>query len=541
MTKEGIVNKNVFIPVACILSALFLYGVFFQDSFATMAQNTLNWSLKSFNWLILKMTFIFNIVLLFMVFHPTFGKKIIGGPDAKPEYSVFTWISMAICSSIGIAMMFYAVAEPLGYFYNPPKYLNIAACTNDAALAGVAQSTFHWSLQYYGMQIFWGILIVYLSLNKGLPFRPSTALYPLLKDKVFGWPGIAFDVLTSVCLVCGTVTCFGLGTMQFAQGLSFVSGIHVNNMLYLIIVVVVTIVFSVSSARGVKKGMAFISDLNAYLYIALLAFLLFAGPTLNLLELVLGSIGKAFSIYIPAAFNGDFLGTNDNFAHFNTSFYFIWTLVFSPIAGMFYAKIARGRSIRQFIIVNWFVPSGFILLWFSLWGGNSIWQSFFNHANIMEQIKSIGVPVANFALLDYMPLRVLTIPATLLAVLIGFITMTDALTGVVSSLTAKDSRAEEAPICIKLFWGILIGGLTLVCLFVLDQVGTSALQSLAVSVGVPMLIVSMFVVWGSIKVIWGDVDKYLETKAGRRDLAYVRQEADDAAEQSVIEAVNEAN
>lgn len=523
-TKSSILNKKVFIPVAIVLSLLFAYGIFFRESFCNTCTIVLNAILSNFNWLILGVALVTAGLLLYMVFHPEFGKKIIGGPDAKPEYSTFTWIAMAICSSIGIAMMFYAVAEPLGYFFSPPAYLGIEAETNQAALSAVAQSTLHWSVLYYSLQIFWGMVVVYLSMNKGLPFRPSTALYPILKNRIFGWMGITFDVIASVALICGTVTCFGLGTMQFSTGLAYVTDIEISNLLYVIVVVAVTIVFTFSSARGVKKGMAIISNINTYLYIALIVFLLLCGPTINLLELILGSLGETVRIFASAMCNGDFLGTNGGFSNFNTSYYFIWTLAFSPIAGMFYAKIAKGRSIRQFIIVNWLVPSAFILVWFSLWGGNAIWQQFYNGATISEQIAEWGAPVANFALLNSMPLASITIPATLLAVLIGFITMTDALTGVVSSLTTKNSRADEAPIALKLFWGILTGGLTLICLFALKEVGTSALQALAVSVGLLVLLVTVVVCCGTGKLITGKVDEILDsTEEGKEALRIVEQ------------------
>ncbi|MCD8217025.1 MAG: BCCT family transporter [Clostridiales bacterium] len=522
-------NKKIFVPVAVVLGILFAFGIFFRDAFCTFCTTLLDAVLLNFNWLILLVAVITGVLLIYMIIHPDFGKKIIGGPDAKPEYGIFTWIAMAICSSIGIAMMFYAVSEPLGYFFNPPAYLELEAGTNHAALAAVAQSTLHWSVLYYALQIFWGIIVVYLSMNKGLPFRPSTALYPLLKNKIFGWQGTLIDIISSITLICGTVTCFGLGTMQFSTGLSYVTGIEITNKLYVIIVVLVTLVFTFSSARGVKKGMAVISNVNTYIYIALILFLLFAGPTKNLLELIVGSIGETIRIFPSAMFNGDFLGTNDNFSNYNTAYYYIWTLAFSPIAGMFYAKIAKGRTIRQFIVINWMVPSAFILTWFSLWGGNAIWLDLENGGQIQAAIAEWGVPVANFALLNEMPLGGFRVILPVVAVLIGFITMTDALTGIVSSLTTKNSRAKEAPIPLKLFWGCLTGGLTLVCLFVLQQVGTSALQSLAVGAGFLILLITIAACYGSVKIVNGSVDHYLDdTEEGKAAIEISKKEETEA-------------
>ena len=116
-------------------------------------------------------------------------------------------------------------------------------------------------------------------MNHHLPVRPSSALYPVIGDKCFGPVGKIFDILSLLGLVGGMVTSLGLGVQQFAAGLDYVFGITPSNFVYIVTLVVVVSSFTFSSMRGVKKGMAVISDVNAWIYLFVIAFLFIAGPT----------------------------------------------------------------------------------------------------------------------------------------------------------------------------------------------------------------------------------------------------------------------
>ena len=48
----------------------------------------------------------------------------------------------------------------------------------------------------------------------------------------------------------------------------------------------------------------------------------------------------------------------------------IW-IAYAPLMGIFFAIIAYGRTIRQFLIINWILPASFGFVWFSVWGRHS--------------------------------------------------------------------------------------------------------------------------------------------------------------------------
>ena len=49
---------------------------------------------------------------------------------------------------------------------------------------------------------------------------------------------------------------------------------------------------------------------------------------------------------------------------------FDWTswINYAPVMALFLAKIAYGRTVREFMIINWILPSIFGMVWFSVWG-----------------------------------------------------------------------------------------------------------------------------------------------------------------------------
>lgn len=49
----------------------------------------------------------------------------------------------------------------------------------------------------------------------------------------------------------------------------------------------------------------------------------------------------------------------------------IW-LAYAPLVGMFLARISKGRTIKEFMMVNLGIPATFGILWFSVFCGNAI-------------------------------------------------------------------------------------------------------------------------------------------------------------------------
>lgn len=517
VTKKGfVVDKAAFWPSAIVTLAIGALCVLFPDWFISMANSVLSGVLSNFTWFIMAMSTLVTLTLIYVAFTPL-GKKIVGGPDAEKVYkSDFTWFFVILCASIGIAIVFWAVYEPLGLFMKLPEFalsLGVVPGSNGAALFAIAETTWHWCGPYYGVQMIWGLAIVYLSLNKGLPFRPSSALYPVLGNRIFGNVGKSIDVMCIVAQLFGAITCLGLAAIQVAACCGFIiPGFATDSIAIQIgIVCLAGIIVVLSSTSGMKKGIAYLSDFNAYIYIVLLVFLVLAGPTVRLLEGIVGSVAEAIRILPNSWLNSDLLGTDGGYVNGYASYYYVWALVFGPVGGSFYAKACLGRTYRQFILG---ILSGsfiFLIVWFVAWGGNAIYLQSQLGIDIWSTVTAKGLESSNWALLSHMPLPKLTIPLAAFCAFIGFVTLAQAIIAAIASITTKHSREMDAPISVTLFWGVIMTVVTIILLGAVAKTGLSALQAAAVAFGLVVMVITVFVMMGYFKMATGEVDKILES------------------------------
>lgn len=521
------INRIIFWPGIIILLFMIGYGYAFNSSFVKVMTAMYNAVTQTTGWFMMLITGLI-VILCFVVCATPVGNKKVGGENAEIKHGMFTWVAMVTCAGTATAVVFYAVGEPIGYFHNPPTWWNMQPETAETAVRAVSQAAFHWSFIYYALFAFWGFICGYMIMNHHLPARPSSALYPIIKDKCFGPIGKVFDILSLLGLVGGMVTSLGLGVQQFASGLDYVFGIKPSNFVYIVTLVLVCLSFTLSSLRGVKKGMAIISDINAWIYLFVIAFLLVVGPTVFELNLLTQVTGELFTRFIPNITAADCFNIGNNWPENNTVFYVAWVMAYAPLMGVFQGKVAVGYTWRRFLLVNVLGPGIFNIVWFVAFGGNAIFIDAFKNGNIGAEVAANGVPIANYALLKCLPLSAIMIPMVVAALFFGFVTLADAMTGTLAkmSIVSREEEAEEeAPMIMKVVWGAVIGLDTFLCLFCLGTGGTTALQFMSVVFGLPIFVATLCVICGLGKTCSGRLDAEIAalTVEQREDLTSGRQ------------------
>ncbi|SHJ55587.1 choline/glycine/proline betaine transport protein [Dethiosulfatibacter aminovorans DSM 17477] len=486
------IEKGVFYPPAVLLGVTLIFGLFFTDGFAAAASSVLSFMLIEFGWMFLLFVFIFFIGTLAIMISPI-GNIRLGGKNAKPEMSVWSWCVIAICAGIATAMVFWGVAEPLTHFNNPPAFTGAEALTPESAVRGLQIAVFHWAYIPYSLFTLFGLAIGFAAYNLNLPFRVSSSLYPLLGDRIYGLPGKFVDGLSIFALIGGVITSLGFGTMQFAAGLDYMFGIVPTNTVYVSLIVLLTVAYTVSSYTGLQKGIKLLSNVNSIIYIFLVMFLFTFGPTRFLLNLGVETMGSYLVNLIPTAFNADAFNVGQGWNGGWTIFFWAWWVAYAPIVGMFLARIAIGRTIRSFVIVNVMIPGTFVFLWFTGFGGSAIYFDFFNSAGIMDVINASGLEVAMYALLQNMPIPMLTIPLGIMALGISFVTLADSMTSTIAVMTTKNTHSNEPPAAMKIFWGLMTGAVTVLCLLVAGTVGTQALQTMSIVSSFPIFFIELAV------------------------------------------------
>jgi len=452
---------------------------------------------KGFDWFFISAGNIFVLFCLFLIVTPL-GRVRLGGAEASPDYTYLGWFSMLFAAGMGIGLMFYGVSEPLSHFSSSmggtavgedglrTDWAPLGAAAGDQAEAvrlGMAATIYHWGLHPWAIYAVVGLALALFSYNKGLPLTIRSAFYPILGERVWGWPGHVIDILAVFATLFGLATSLGLGATQANAGLNELFGVAVGPTTQVLLITGITAIATVSVLRGLDGGVKVLSEINMGLAFLLLAFVLLVGPTLAILS-TFGSSLLAYVEYLPGLSNP--IGREDvNFMQGWTSFYWAWWISWSPFVGMFIARVSRGRSVREFLTCVLLIPSLVCVLWMSVFGGMAIDQVISDGYTAAQEAE---LPRQLFAMLDALPLAGITSLIGIVLVIVFFVTSSDSGSLVIDTITAGGK--VDAPAPQRVFWCIFEGAVAIVLL--LSAGGLKSLQSMVISTGLPFTVVLLF-------------------------------------------------
>lgn len=471
-------------PVFAISSTLIVLFVVLSLLFPEISNEWLNatrvWIGEKFDWMFLSAGNIFVLFCIALIFLPV-GKIRLGGQDAKPEFGILSWFAMLFAAGMGIGLMFWGVAEPVGYFtdwYGTP--LNVGGGDAQASLGA---TMYHWGLHPWAIYGVVALSLAFFAYNKGMPLTIRSTFYPLLGDRVWGWFGHIIDTLAVLATLFGLATSLGLGAQQAAGGMSFLFGVDSGLMTQIAIIIGVTAIAVISVVRGIHGGVRVLSNINMFVAAALLLFTMVAGGLIafaaNAGTTVMGYIQYLLPLSNPIG------REDDTFYHAWTIFFWAWWISWSPFVGMFIARVSRGRTVREFMTAVLIVPVVVTVVWMSAFGGSGIDQV---REGVGELAGGIGdSSLALFQMLAEMPFTTITSFLAIVLVLVFFITSSDSGSLVIDSITAGGKL--DAPVPQRIFWAVTEGAVAGVLLAVGGDAALNALQAGAVSTGLPFVIV----------------------------------------------------
>jgi BCCT family betaine/carnitine transporter len=421
------------------------------------------------------------------------GKVRLGGTKATPDYTYTGWFSMLFAAGMGIGLMFYGVSEPLSHFGSAmggttlengvrTDWAPLGAAAGDAVGAqrlAMAATIFHWGLHPWAIYAILALGLALFSFNKGLPLTIRSVFYPLLGERIWGWPGHIIDILAVLATMFGLATSLGLGASQAAAGLNYLFDIPLGNTTQIVLVIGITAIALTSVLAGLDAGVKRLSEINMVLAIVLLVFLIIVGPTLAIATGFFSNLG-AYVEYLPALAN-PFGRADANFSQGWTAFYWAWWISWSPFVGMFIARVSRGRTVREFLVSVLIVPSLACVLWMTVFGGTAITQ-LVNDG--YKAVAEAALPLQIFQMLDALPLSQITSLLAIVLVVVFFVTSSDSGSLVIDVIAAGGK--VDAPTPQRVFWCLFEG---LVAIALILGGGLVALQAMAVSTGFPFTIV----------------------------------------------------
>jgi glycine betaine transporter len=303
-------------------------------------------------------------------------------------------------------------------------------------------------------------------------------------------------------MVGGISTSLGIGTMQITGGLEYLFGIKSGLAVMTIIIVIMAAMYTFVATTGIHKGIKHLGMFNMYLYFALLFFVLFAGPTRGIIENTLTSAGDYISNFIPLTTNLDPIkqtGWHEGW----TIFYWAWWISATPLTGLFMIKLARGRTVRQFVLVNMIAPASFVLIWFGVFGSAGIFSDLFDGSGIGATIAKYGSNIAMFELLRQYPAATFMSVLTFVLILISFNTQAEAVAYTLSSMTTvgfdESGDEKDPPKFTTVFWGGLLGLVTIILLYTGGEESMKALQTSVVVCGLPIIFLLVLMAFSYVK------------------------------------------
>lgn len=341
----------------------------------------------------------------------------------------------------------------------------------------------HWGIHAWSIYALVGLSLAYFSYNKKLPLTIRSAFYPILGDKIHGKIGDTIDTLAVVATLFGVATSLGLGVSQINIGLNYLFGINISSGIQVALIAFITSVATISVVSGLDRGILRLSQFNFYAALVLLLFLIILGPTIFLLKSYVQNTGHYFQNLLTL---GSWSGAYDQDPGWLsnwTVFYWAWWIAWSPFVGMFIARISRGRTVREFILVVLFVPSILTFIWMTTFGGTAINNVLAGDSSILVALDQ-NVTTALFELLSSFPLASVTSFISIILIFVFFITSSDSGSLVIDIITAGGNL--DPPVKQRVFWAVTEG---IVAAILLIGGGLTALRAATISTGLPFLLV----------------------------------------------------
>ncbi|MBA4692436.1 MAG: BCCT family transporter [SAR86 cluster bacterium] len=436
-------------------------------------------------WLIILLAngFVVFVIYLALSKHK---KIILGGPDAKPEFSNVNWIAMLFSAGLGVGLLFYGVAEPVLH-YSSNVIHQEGASFSDKANLSMNLAYLHWGFHGWAIYGIVGLCFAYFTYNKKLPFRVSSFFSGTFTQNI--WGRVSIDVIAIIATIFGIATSLGLGANQINSGLGYMQILEESFITTLGIVVVITLMGLTSVVLGLKVGIKRLSQLNMILCVILLSIIFLGGPTSYILDGLVQNLGSYLQNLLSLSTNTNSY-LDSSWQNGWTLYYYSWWFAWSPFVGLFIARISYGRSIQEFLIGAVLVPSSIVFLWMGVMGNAALYQEFIEPNSLSTAINN-DITVSLFVFLENFPFSQILMGLAIVIILTFFVTSSDSGALVTSMLTAskKENTKDEPPMILRIIWAISLGVIAIV---LLAGGGIGALQTSVIVTGVPFAILVSF-------------------------------------------------
>ena len=472
-----------------------------EGAFSRIINGSEDWILDHFSWMFSLCAFL-SLCLCIWICFSKFGKIRIGGSKAEPLMSMWNWFSITICTTIAIGILFWSTAEPISHYAGLPAKI-AEPNTPEAATFALSTMYLHWSFTPYAIYCVASLMFAFAYYNMKKPFSLGSTVTPLIGDWATGKGGNVIDAVCLYALVAGMASALGTGILMLSAGLTDIAGIPSNAFVWACIAVAIVATFIISSATGLMNGIRILSDINTKLLMLLAVLVLcFGGSTLWILSQSGLSLVDYVIHFVPR--NAQFFP--EKWGKDWTVFYWAVWLAWAPITACFLGRISYGRTVREFMLVNFIFPSLFAIVWMSIFSGTALHQEI-GGLGLSEVMSEGGAAAVSYKVFEQFPFATAVTVFYMVSAFVCFVTSSDSNMSAMASISSSGISPEnpEGNQWLKIVWGVTVGTVAWVMISFASGAegtdGTEGIKTLSTLGGFPAAILELLIIGALVRVV----------------------------------------
>ena len=416
-----------------------------------------------------------------------FGNVRLGDSGTRPEFPTLSWVAMLFCAGVGAGLMYWCATEWAFYYESPP--FGAEPRSPEAAEWASTYGLFHWGFTAWAFYCLPAIAIAYpYYVGKKDSLRFSLSCNWFLRGNEHGVAARVIDFLFMIALIGGASTGLGFSAPMIAACLAWLFGIQTSFELEVAVMAICVGLFVLSVWLGLQRGIKRLSDINMYLALGLLLFILVVGPTVFLLKTSLNGLGVMTQNFLRMNFWTDPF-TASGFVESWTVFYWAWWIAFAPYVGLFITRISRGRTIRQ--VISGMLIFGSLGSWifYMIIGNYALFLQLGEQLDFVNIMNTVSGNAAIVATLETLPLAPLVIGVfAVVSIVFAATTYDSASYSLASGATLHLEAGDDPARWHRVFWAFALAVLPISLMFI---GGLKTMQVTLLIVSLPILVVGV--------------------------------------------------
>ena len=422
----------------------------------------------------------------------------IGGPEAQPVMSTWRWIATSVTSTVAAGLFFWCAAEPVAHLAAPSPSSGDLPFSVGAASSALGHLYLHWTLVPYAIYVVPSLVFAIAHYNRGAAAGVCathhgvmpTQLGRLINKKCASAAGHFTEKIAMLSLTLGIAASVGTGILMIARGaniLGDLAGYQITfSSMFNVTTVLLVLTCAIVILAGRNHGIGRLASINSLIFIAIAVVVLAAGPTSFITSQSKLGIQKFFGDLFQAT-SGSGREVDRAWRQDWTLFYWTAWIAWAPVTAIFLGGIARGRTVRAFLAVNFLIPAVFTGIWMSIFGSTVLYLQTSKGMPLSLEFQKTGADAVVYMAIGALPYaNIFRVIFTVLAFL-SLVSLCSSALASLSAMSSGKTHIEQQRGTVAV-WSLAI---TIIIIAMVNGSGIEGVRMLANLGAFPMLFLQL--------------------------------------------------